>query len=127
MNFIETNQAPLPGGHYSQAVASNGLIFISGILPLIPGQGLQIPDGIIAQTEQILQNLKAILKASGANLHALVSVQVFITHINLWKEVNEVYQKALGCHKPARTVIPCGSPLHYDALIEMSATAAMPM
>ncbi len=127
MNFIETNLAPLPGGHYSQAVVSNGLIFVSGVLPLIPGQGLKIPDGIIAQTEQILHNLRAILEASGANLHSLVNVQVFITNIDFWKEVNDVYQKALGSHKPARTVIPCGSSLHYGALIEMCATAEIPI
>lgn len=63
MNLIETKNAPLPGGHYSQAVVSNGLVFVSGILPLIPNQAQSIPEGIVAQTEQIFNNLRAILKA----------------------------------------------------------------
>src|SRR5271154_3909623 len=107
MNLIETRDAPLPGGHYSQAVISNGLVFVSGILPLIPNQGKSIPEGIVAQTEQIFNNLRAILKASGSDLHHLVSVQIFIANINLWKDIDNVYQKAMGAHKPARIVIPC--------------------
>ncbi len=123
MKLIETSDAPLPGGHYSQAVVSNGLVFVSGILPLIPDQGKSIPEGIKAQTEQIFHNLRAILKTSGSDLHRLVSVQIFITDINLWKEIDDIYKNNMGTHKPARIVIPCGGALHYDALIEMSATA----
>ncbi len=123
MNLIETRDAPLPGGHYSQAVISNRLVFVSGILPLIPNQGKSIPEGIVAQTEQIFNNLRAILKASGSDLRHLVHVQIFIADINLWKDIDNIYQKAMGAHKPARIVIPCGSLLHYDALIEISATA----
>ncbi|MBS0349706.1 MAG: RidA family protein [Proteobacteria bacterium] len=123
MNLIETKEAPLPGGHYSQAVVSNGLVFVSGILPLTPNQGQSIPEGIIAQTEQIFSNLRAILKASSSDLDQLVSVQIFIANINLWKDIDNIYRKAMGAHKPARIVIPCGCSLHYDALIEMSAIA----
>ncbi len=122
MKLIETAKAPLPAGHYSQAVVAQGLIFVSGLLPLIPEQGQFIPEGIIAQTEQIFKNLSAILQAADSDIHNLVSVQIFVSSIELWQDVNAIYKKILGEHKPARVVIPCG-PLHYGALLEISAVA----
>ena len=123
MKFIETNEAPLPGGHYSQAIVANGLVFVAGILPLAPGGGeRRIPDGIEAQARQVLANLRAILSASGSDMNKLVSVQIFVPSVDLWGTVNTIYTEALGAHKPARTVVPCG-PLHYGALIELNAVA----
>ncbi len=123
MRFIETNDAPLPAGHYSQAVVVNGLVFVAGILPIIPNTDRRIPDGVTAQTQQAINNLRAILHASDSGLDRLVSVQIFIPSIDSWSAVNDIYGAALGSHKPARTVIPCG-PLHYGALIEVNAVAA---
>jgi 2-iminobutanoate/2-iminopropanoate deaminase len=60
MRFIETEDAPIPAGHYSQAVVANDLVFISGILPIVPGTGRQIPEGVVAQTKQVLANLRTI-------------------------------------------------------------------
>ncbi len=122
MQFIETGEAPLPAGHYSQAVVANGFVFVAGILPIIPHSDRQFPDGIVAQAEQALANLSAILHAAGSGVNRLVSVQIFIPEISAWGAINGVYSAALGGHKPARTVIPCG-PLHYGALIEINATA----
>lgn len=124
MQFIETKDAPLPAGHYSQAVVANGLVFVAGILPIIPNTDRRIPEGIAAQAQQVLDNLRAILGAAGSGLDRLVSVQLFIPSIDLWSDVNEVYRNAIGTHKPARTVIPCG-PLHYGALIELNAVAVV--
>lgn len=124
MQFIETKDAPLPAGHYSQAVVANGLVFVAGILPIIPNTDRRIPEGIAAQAQQVLDNLRAILGAAGSGLDRLVSVQLFIPSIDLWSDVNEVYRNAMGTHKPARTVIPCG-PLHYGALIELNAVAVV--
>lgn len=122
MRFIETAAAPLPAGHYSQAVAANGLLFVSGQLPLLPGPALQLPDGIEAQTRQVFANLRAILLEAGSDFDQLLSVQIFISDIALWAAVNALYQEILGSHKPARTVIPCGV-LHHGALLELNAVA----
>jgi 2-iminobutanoate/2-iminopropanoate deaminase len=123
MKFIETSEAPLPGGHYSQAIVANGLVFVAGILPIAPGGGeRRIPDGIEAQARQVLANLRAILSASGSDMNKLVSVQIFVPSVDLWGTVNAIYTEALGAHRPARTVVPCG-PLHYGALIELNAVA----
>ena len=123
MKFIETNEAPLPAGHYSQAIVANGLVFIAGILPIAPGGGeRRIPDGIEAQARQVFANLRAVLAASDSEIGKLVNVQIFVPSVDLWGAVNAIYTEALGTHKPARTVVPCG-PLHYGALIELNAVA----
>src|ERR1700733_7640336 len=119
MKFVETTLAPIPAGHYSQAVVANGLVFVAGQLPIVPGSNRVIPDGIRAQADQVFSNLGAILDAAGSDMFNLVSVQIFIPCIELWDDVNVVYQHVLGSHKPARTIIPCG-PLHYGALIEVN-------
>lgn len=122
MKLIETSDAPLPAGHYSQAVVANGFIFVAGILPIVPGGGRTIPDGVEAQMRQVLANLRAILTAAGSDMHKLTSVQIFVPSVELWAEINAVYSEALGAHRPARTVVPSG-PLHYGALVELNAIA----
>lgn len=122
MRSIETSDAPLPAGHYSQAIVANGFVFVAGILPIIPGSDRQIPQGIAAQTRQVLDNLRAILLAANSDLGRLASVQIFVPSIESWSVVNQVYEEVLGAHRPARTVIPTG-PLHYGALIEINAVA----
>ena len=122
MKFIETKAAPIPAGHYSQAVVANGFVFAAGQLPIVPGATLEIPEGIAEQTRQVFKNLDAILKASGSSLSDLVNVQIFISDLQLWGQFNAVYQEILGSHKPARTVVPCNA-LHYGALVEVNAVA----
>ena len=122
MKFIETKAAPIPAGHYSQAVVANGFVFLAGQLPIVPGSTLEMPEGVAEQTRQVFKNLDAILKASGSGLSDLVSVQIFISDLQLWGQFNVVYQEMLGSHKPARTVVPCNA-LHYGALVEVNAVA----
>lgn len=122
MTFVRTDAAPIPAGHYSQAVVANGFVFVAGILPIEPGGERRIPDGIDAQARLALSNLRAILDAAGSGLDRLVSVQLFIPDIEAWSAINAIYTSVLGDHKPARTVIPCG-PLHYGALVEVNAIA----
>ncbi|HEV3157224.1 MAG TPA: RidA family protein [Candidatus Baltobacteraceae bacterium] len=124
MRFIETPEAPLPAGHYSQAVVANGFVFVSGLLPIVPNSNRRIPEGIRAQAEQTFANLSAVLKGAESGIEQLVSVQVFIPDITVWGEINEVYRGLLGEHKPARTVVPCGS-LRDGALIEVNAVAVV--
>ena len=124
MTFIQTPNAPAPGGHYSQAVVNNGLVFISGILPIKPdGQKLN-EASIEKQTEQVLTNLDAVLQAAGSKRENVLKVSVFISDINAWGAVNQLYSQFFGDHRPARSVVPC-SPLHYGFSIELEAIAAV--
>lgn len=122
MTFIETPNAPAPGGHYSQAVVHNGQIYLSGILPITPS-GEKLSQATIAeQTEQILANLDAILQAAGSQREKVLKVTVFISDINAWGTVNQIYARFFGEHRPARSVVPC-STLHYGFGIELEAIA----
>ncbi|GAB4045678.1 RidA family protein [Spirosoma litoris] len=122
MTFVQTSDAPVPGGHYSQAVVHNGLVYLSGILPITPaGQKLN-ETSIAEQTEQILANLDAILQASGSKREQVLKVSIFITDISAWGTVNQLYAEFFGDHRPARSVVPC-SPLHYGFGIELEAIA----
>jgi 2-iminobutanoate/2-iminopropanoate deaminase len=121
---IFTPNAPQPAGHYAQAVVHNGLIYISGQLPFDPSSGEKITGPIQDQAEQALKNLRAILAAAGSDLQHVLKVTVYIADINDWPQVNEVYARFFGSHRPARSVVPAGK-LHYDFLIELDAIAAV--
>ncbi len=122
MTFIQTANAPVPGGHYSQAVVHNGQIYVAGILP-ITAEGQKLVDATITeQTEQILANLDAILQAAGSKRENVLKVTVFVSDISTWGTVNQVYAHFFGDHRPARTVVPV-TPLHYGFSIELDAIA----
>lgn len=120
---IHTQDAPTPGGHYSQAVVYNGLVFVAGQLAIDPRTGEKMLGSIEEQTEQALKNVGAILKAANSDLSRVLKMTVYISDMNLWSAVNEVYAKVLGEHRPARAVIPTRE-LHYGFLIEIEAVAA---
>lgn len=122
---IQTVDAPLPAGHYSQAIKANGFVFVSGQLPYPPGGQRVLPEGIAAQARQCLENVRAILDAAGTSMSHLVSVQIFIPDVSMWAEVNAVYESVMGDARPARTVVPTTA-LHYGALIEINAVAVCP-
>ena len=123
MKSVETPLAPKPAGHYAQAVVHGGLVFVAGQLPIDPERPGFIPEGIEAQTERAMRNVAAILEAAGSGLPRLLSVTVFLSDLSLWGRVNETYAKVMGEHRPARAVVPT-APLHYGALLEISAIAA---
>ncbi|CAM3587452.1 RidA family protein [Bordetella flabilis] len=125
IEHIQTAAAPLPAGHYSQAIKANGFVYVSGQLPFAPGAQRVMPPGIAAQARQCLENLAAILAAAGTSLDQLASVQIFIPDVSLWPEVNSVYEAFMGKARPARTVVPTGA-LHHGALIELNAVAVCP-
>lgn len=120
LKYVATPAAPKPGGHYSQAVVSNGFVFIAGQLPFTVDK--VVPAGMAAQAELVLENIRTILEASGSGMKALVSIQIFITDLTEWPVVDAACQRAFGSHKPARTVVPCGT-LRHGAIIEANATA----
>ena len=121
---VHTDKAPAPGGHYSQAVVHEGLVFVSGQLPIVPDTGEKLTGSIETQTHQTLKNLEAILQAAGSDLDHVLKVTVYISDIGLWDQVNKVYSEFFGEHRPARALVPTRE-LHYGFKIEIEAIAAL--
>lgn len=124
MEFISTSEAPVPAGHYSQAVVHNGVVYVAGQLAIVPGQSEHRVGTIAEQTEQTLRNVKAILRAAGSDLDRVLQMTIYISDIALWSEVNATYTKVMGAHRPARAVVPVKD-LHYGYQIEIQAIAAV--
>jgi len=122
MRKVYTSEAPTPAGHYSQAIVHNGLVFVSGQLPVNPVTGEKITGSIEDQTIQVLENLTVVLKAAKSDLDKVLKTTVFISDISLWEKVNEVYARYFGKIRPARSVVPTRD-LHYGFLIEIEAVA----
>lgn len=122
IKLIQTPDAPSPGGHYSQAVVHNGVVYVSGQLPINPN-GEKKFGAIEEQAEQVLTNLNEILKAANSDISRLLKVTIYISDINLWGKVDTVYARFMKNHRPARAVIPTKD-LHYGFLIEIDAIAA---
>jgi 2-iminobutanoate/2-iminopropanoate deaminase len=120
---VSTPNAPAAGGHYSQAVVYNGLVFVAGQLAIDPETGTRLTGSIDEQTEQCLKNIGAILKAAGSDLSRVLKMTVYISDIELWSAVNAVYARVMGEHRPARAVVPVKE-LHYGFKIEIEAIAA---
>lgn len=119
---IQTAKAPAAIGPYSQGVAANGFVFVSGQLPLDPETG-KFPEGIAAQTEQSIKNLREILLAAGTDLDRVVKTTVFLFDMNDFAAMNAVYQQAFGTENcPARAAIEVRR-LPKDALVEIEAIA----
>ena len=122
MRQISTPDAPEPAGHYSQAVVYNNIVYVSGQLPIDPKTGEKCIGSIEEQTEQALKNLAAILQAAGSDLNKVIKTTVYVSDIELWGRVNEVYSKFFGEHRPARAVVPVKD-LHFGFQIEIEAIA----
>lgn len=124
MTPITTPNAPIPAGHYSQAMVHGGLVYVSGQLAIHPETGQKMTGSIEEQTERVILNLEAILKAAGCTLNHVLKTTVYIANIELWGQVNQVYSTMFGDHKPARAIIPTRD-LHHGFLIELEAVAAI--
>lgn len=120
---IETPNAPLPAGHYSQAMIWNNLIFVAGQLPIKPNKD-KVLGRIEEQTLQALENMKAIVEAAGSDLAHVLKVTVYISDMDMWDRVNKVYAAFFGAHKPARAIVPTRE-LHHGFQIEIEAIAAL--
>ena len=113
-----------PGGHYSHATIAQGLVFISGQLP-ITASGVKLVDASFEQqAEQVLANVGNILLACGSDLGRLVQVRVYIDDMANWPAFNAVYARWAGDAKPARAVVPTG-PLHFGLKVEVEAVATV--
>jgi len=121
---VFTEDAPKPGGHYSQAVVYNGLVFVAGQLAIDPATGEKLTGSIEQQTEQCLKNVAAILKASGSDLNRVLRMTIYVSDMEHWPAVNTVYARVMGEHRPARAIVPVKE-LHYGFKIEIETTAAI--
>ena len=123
---VRTEQAPAPfqGAPYSQAIASGGLVFVSGQLGLEPGHTEMAGDSIGEQTEQVMKNLSAILEEAGSGLDRLVKTTVFLTNLDDFQGMNEVYARYVGDTPPARATVEIGR-LPSGALVEIEAIATV--
>jgi len=119
---VATERAPRAIGPYSQAVISNGFVFLSGQIPLDPATNQLVEGGIAGQTERVLENLKAVLEASGCSLARVVKTTVYLKDLGEFAAMNEVYARYFGENPPARATVEVAH-LPRDARLEIDAIA----
>ena len=122
--IVRTEQAPAPfqGAPYNQAVKSGGLVFVAGQLGLQPDAKEMVGASIGEQTEQVMQNLRAILEEAGSGLDKLVKTTVFLQNLDDFAGMNEVYAAHVGDRPPARSTVEVAK-LPSGALVEIEAIA----
>ena len=121
MKTIHTEKAPAAIGPYSQAMAVNGLVYTSGQIALNPQTGAMAGDSIEAQTEQAIQNLKAVLEAAGSSLNNVVKTTCFLQRMSDFAAFNAIYEQHFP-GKPARSCVEVAA-LPKGALVEIEAVA----
>jgi len=121
---VRTEEAPAPfqGAPYSQAIRANGFVFVSGQLALRPDHAEIVGESIGEQTEQVFDNLQAILEAAGSSLHRIVKTTVFLVDLDDFAGMNEVYARRVGEPPPARATVEI-SKLPSGAKVEIEAVA----
>lgn len=123
MKTVSTNNAPAAIGPYAQGIIVNGFFFSSGQIPLTP-QGELVEGDIVAQTNQVFENLKAVLAEAGLTLNQVVKTTVFLSDMNDFASMNEVYAKHFGDHKPARSAVEVAR-LPKDVKVEIEVIAVV--
>jgi 2-iminobutanoate/2-iminopropanoate deaminase len=121
--IVTTDRGPKPIGPYSQAVKTNGFLYLSGQVALDPKTNEMPAGDIRQQTERVLENIKGILEAAGSNLHHVVKTTVFLKDMNEFPAMNEVYGRYFTSAPPARSTVQV-SRLPKDALVEIEVIAA---
>jgi 2-iminobutanoate/2-iminopropanoate deaminase len=120
--ILVTSDAPAPIGPYSQAVLAGNLLFISGQVAINPATGNVDAKDIVQETEQVMNNLKAVLAEAGIDFHRVVKTTIFLSDMSLFSSVNEVYGKYFKGDFPAReTVAVKGLPKNVNVEISMIA------
>jgi 2-iminobutanoate/2-iminopropanoate deaminase len=122
MDFVSTGGAPKAIGPYSQGIIAGGFVFTAGQVALDPRTGEVVPGGITEQTERVMQNLTAILQAAGSGLDQVVKTTVFLSDMADFAAMNEVYARAFGEHRPARSTVAVGA-LPKGVRVEIDAVA----
>jgi 2-iminobutanoate/2-iminopropanoate deaminase len=122
---LHTDRAPAAIGPYSQAVVANGFLFTAGQIALDPVTGQVVEGDVVAQTEQVFQNLGAVLASAGATWPDVVKSTVFLTDMRDFPRMNEVYARVMGDARPARSTVQV-SGLPRGVLVEIDVIAAIP-
>ncbi|HYP05333.1 MAG TPA: RidA family protein [Bryobacteraceae bacterium] len=121
---IATRNAPEAIGPYSQAIVHNGIAYLSGQIPLDPAT-MQIVEGdIVVQTEQVMQNLRAVLEACGSGLDRVLKTTVFLKDMADFPRMNEVYGRHFDATPPARSTVQAAK-LPRDVQVEIDCIAAV--
>ncbi|RKL62303.1 RidA family protein [Thermoanaerobacteraceae bacterium SP2] len=123
-NIISTEKAPAAIGPYSQAVKSGGFLFASGQIPINPATGQIVDGGIEEQTKQVLENVKGLLESLGASMDNIVKTTLFITDMNDFVTINDIYSGYFKKSPPARSCVEV-SRLPKDVKIEMEFIASL--
>lgn len=124
MKIVQTPDAPKAIGPYSQAVIAGGFVFCCGQGPIDPATGQIAGADVAEQTEQVLRNLEAVLKAAGSSLSRVVKTTVYLKDLNEFKRMNEVYARFFPANPPARATIEAAR-LPLDTLVEIEAIAVL--
>jgi 2-iminobutanoate/2-iminopropanoate deaminase len=125
IGYVSTPGAPRAIGPYSQATRANGFLFTAGQVGFDPATGELVDGGIAEQTARVIENLRAILAAEGLPLTSVVKTTVFLVDMNAFSAMNEVYARAFGDHRPARSTVAVAA-LPRGAQVEIDAIAVLP-
>ncbi len=124
MKKIQPDNQPQPKGHYSPGIEHNGLIYVSGQLPMSLDTREPFTGSIEEQTELALRNVESVLNAGGSDLDHVLQMTIYVSDMDLWDAVNKKYAEVMGEHRPARAMIPVKE-LHFGTQIEIQAIAAV--
>jgi 2-iminobutanoate/2-iminopropanoate deaminase len=122
--LVATSGAPKAIGPYSQGVLTNGLLFTAGQVALDPRTGELVAGGIAEQTARVMENLRAILIAAGSDFSRVVKTTVFLADMADFVAMNEVYARAFGDHRPARSTVAVAA-LPRGARVEIEVIATV--
>jgi len=125
IRIMQTDRAPAAIGPYSQAVVANGLLFTAGQIALDPASMQVVEGDVVAQSEQVLSNLGAVLASAGATWSDVVKTTVYLTDMHDFPRLNEVYSRVMGDARPARSTVQV-SGLPRGVLVEIDLVAALP-
>jgi len=121
MRFISTDNAPAAIGPYSQAIVVNGIIYTSGQIGM-DEKGVIVADDVVNQTHQVMKNLFYVLEAAGVHFNDVIKTTIYLTNMDDFAKVNEVYAHYFGHHKPVRSTIAVKT-LPKNVLIEIDCMA----
>jgi 2-iminobutanoate/2-iminopropanoate deaminase len=124
IQIINTDRAPAAIGPYSQAVAAGGMLYVSGQIPLDPATGEIVSGDLSAQTKQVLENLKAVVEAAESRMNKVVKVTIYLTDMQQFAVVNEIYGTYFSAPYPARACVEV-SQLPKGVQVEMDAVAVL--
>jgi 2-iminobutanoate/2-iminopropanoate deaminase len=121
---IATENAPKAIGPYSQAIVHNGIVYLSGQIPLDPATNQIVEGDVVVQTERVLENIKAVLAASGSGLDRVLKTTVFLRDMGDFLKMNEVYGRYFASDSPARSTVQAAR-LPRDVSVEIDCIAAV--